>query len=109
MFRLSSFVGPFVRGKGVFSYMGIRDPNDLKTTVWLSTFYNRFTSMMVTARNKVRHISFGDSQKRPIMGISLVRSTSAVSHGTPADPSADGACPAPNRRARSSPRSKPKR
>lgn len=76
MFKLCSYVGPFVAGEGVFTYMGIRQPEEHSTTVWLATFYNRFTCMMVTARNTVRSVNFAEPGKpEPIMVTELKRGT----------------------------------
>jgi len=80
LFKLCSFVGPFMAGDGVFSYMGIRQMNDHTTSLWLATFYNRFTCLLVTARKTMRTICFADKDKpEPIMVLELKRSADGSS------------------------------
>jgi hypothetical protein len=53
-----SFLGPVGRGDGVFETLTARDTGDHTTTVWLMSFYRRYTAMAVTALRSKKSVTF---------------------------------------------------
>jgi hypothetical protein len=74
VFKLCGHMPPSMRGDGVFWHVGIRDPANRATTIWLMVFYERVASMTVTAKHTIRHIDFKDpNHTRPLFRIDLER------------------------------------
>jgi hypothetical protein len=58
VFRLCSSTGPYKFPGGEFGYMGMRDPSNHSTSLWLMTFYDRLPCLTITAHRNKKAIGF---------------------------------------------------